>query len=143
MDPVVVKFNEVEAKSLPGTEHENAGWIRRVIYPPNVITKGSFFGVAEVKPDFSPHRWHSHVKDCAAGYEVVYPKDFEEIYHIISGSGVVQWRTADGAVKEQKVGAGDTIFFPVGVSEHQLFNDGKQKIRLIFCGSPTASVTFK
>ena len=40
-------------------------------------------GVGEVNPGHAFHRWHRHITDKAEGYEVIYPKDFEEIYHII------------------------------------------------------------
>lgn len=140
-DVKIFRSGDVESTSLPGAGGGNAGWIKRIIYPQNIITKGSFFGVAEANPGFSPHRWHRHISDKAEGYEVVYPKDFEEIYYIISGSGIVQWNTEDGRIEEEKVSAGDTIFFPVDVAKHQLFNNGTEKIVMVFCGSPTAKVT--
>lgn len=74
------------------------------------------------------------------GVEIIYPKNFEEVYHIISGNGVIQWKTEDGKTKEEKVSAGDTIFFPIGVAEHQLLKNGTEKMILAIFGSPTASV---
>jgi quercetin dioxygenase-like cupin family protein len=41
---------------------------------------------------------------------------------------------------EEKVSAGDTIFLPVNVAEHQLLNNGTEKMFVIFCGSPTPKV---
>ena len=138
----IIRGKEIEANNLPASGKE-AGWMKRIVYPPHVVTEGSFFGTAEVNPGYSPHRWHTHTSDKAEGYEVIYPKDFEEIYHILSGSGVVQWKTEEGKIQEEKVGPGDTLFFPVGIAEHQLFNNGTDKIVLIFCGSPTAKVSLK
>lgn len=137
----VIKSNEVESRPLPG-HVEEAGTVKRIIYPPDVITKGVFLGVGEANPGYSPHRWHTHIRDKAEGYEVEYPDIFEEIYFIISGSGVMQWKTGDGNIEEVEVGSGDTIFMPVSVSEHQLFNNGTEKMVLLFCGSPTPKVTF-
>lgn len=137
--PKIVKNGDIVGQPFPGAQ-AGSGWMKRVIYPPHVQSKGTFFGVAEVHPGVSPHRWHTHVSDKAEGYSVEYPHDFEEIYYIIGGNGVVQWKE-DGEIKEEKVGPGDTVFFPVGVGEHQLFNNGKDKIIMVFCGSPTPKVT--
>jgi len=140
IDVKILRSIDIESQPLPAAQ-KNAGWIKRIIYPPNVVTKGAFMGIAEINPDHSPHRWHTHTADKGEGYEAVYPKDFEEIYYIVSGSGVVQWKTEEGKIKEEKVSAGDAIFFPVGVAEHQLFNNGSEKIFMVFCGSPTPKIT--
>ena len=113
--------------------------IRRKLKP-----RGYFSGSAEFNPGYPVHRWHTHTEDKAEGYEVVYPENFEEIYYIIRGAGVMQWKAVDGQIiKEEKVTAGDTIFMPVGIVEHQLFNNGNEKIVIVFCGYPTAKVTLK
>jgi mannose-6-phosphate isomerase-like protein (cupin superfamily) len=140
-DVKVIRLSDVKSNPLPGSSAKNAGWMKRVVYPQNAGAKGVFLGVVEAKPSYSPHRWHSHIKDKAKGYEVVYPKGFEEIYYIVSGRGVVQWKTEEGGMKEEKVRAGDVIFFPRGVSEHQVFNNGTKKMVVVFCGSPPPKVT--
>ena len=141
-DVKIVRSMDIEPNPLPGAEG-NVGWLKRIIYPPYVVSKGVWLGIAEVIPGHSPHQWHSHQKGHKfEGYEVVYPKDFEEIYYIYNGNGVVQWKTNDGKIKEEKVSSGDAIFFPVGVAEHQLFNSGTQKLSLVFCGSPTHKVIY-
>jgi mannose-6-phosphate isomerase-like protein (cupin superfamily) len=140
-DVKIFRSRDIESRSHPA-DGENAGWIKRIIYPPHIITKGTFMGIGEVNPGYSPHRWHTHTSDKAEGYEVVYPNDFEEFYYIVSGNGVVQWKAEDGKIKEEKVSAGDAIFFPVGVAEHQLFNNGTEKIVMVFGGSPKPKVTF-
>lgn len=71
-DIKIVKLNEVNVQPLPGIKRkegwEKAGWVKRIIYPPNVITKGIFFGVSEINPGYSPHGWHTHfMKDLAKG----------------------------------------------------------------------------
>jgi len=143
-DPKIIRASEVESAQLPGAEEAHVGWIKRIVYPPKVETKGVFFGVAEFNPGHSVHRWHTHTRDKSEAYEVVYPENFEEIYYIIRGAGVMQWKAVDGQIiKEEKVTAGDTIFMPVGIVEHQLFNNGNEKIVMVFCGYPTAKVTLK
>lgn len=140
-DVKIFRSSEIESIHLIGAGSPKGGWMKRIIYPENVVTKRTFFGLAEVNPGYSPHRWHTHTTDKAEGYEVVYPKDFEEIYYIISGRGIVQWNSEDGKINEEKVNAGDTIFFPTGVAKHQLLNNGTEKIVMVFCGSPTSKVT--
>jgi oxalate decarboxylase/phosphoglucose isomerase-like protein (cupin superfamily) len=136
-DVRIFRSDEIQEDPLVGGEGDKAGWRKKIIYPQNVTTKGAFFGIAEVNPGFSPHRWHHHMGDTSEGFEIVYPEDFEEINYIMSGSGVVQWETEDGKIVEEKVNAGDTVFFPVGVAKHQILNNGTEKMVVIYCGSPT------
>ena len=126
----IVKADEVEPQNIRGLGKE-AGQIKRVI-----ATEKLFFNVDEVSPGFSPHHWHTHGKYRSDGMEVEYPADFEEIYFILSGRGVMQWKTESGEIGEQEVGPGDTIHMPPGVVEHQLLNNGKDKIRLAVVGVP-------
>jgi len=139
-DIIIVRSDEVESVLIPGTTEKEAGWLKRIMYPPRVNTKGSFLAVVEVSPGYSPHRWHRHARDKYEGYEVIYPKDFEEIYYIVRGSGVVQRKTEDGKIQEEKVSAGDSIFFPADVPEHQLLNTGTEKMFVVACGSPPPQV---
>jgi len=138
---VVIRAEDVKPTPPPGESGKEAGWVKRIVYPPHAETKGAFMGIAEINPGYSVHRWHRHVTDKAEGYEVVYPKDFEEIYHIIRGNGVIQRKVGEGQIIEEKVSAGDTIFLPAGVVEHQLLNNGTEKMYLVFCGTPTPRVT--
>ena len=126
----IVRSDEVQPQNIRGLGKE-AGQIRRII-----ATEKLFFNVDEVSPGFSPHHWHQHTKYKAEGYEVEYPSDFEEIYFILSGRGVIQWKTESGEIQEQEVGPGDTIHMPAGVVEHQLLNNGADKIRLAVVGVP-------
>lgn len=139
-DVKIVRSSEIKPLGLIGAGGPNAGWMKKIIYPPEVITRGLFFAIAEVNPGYSPHRWHTHIIDKAEGYEVIYPEDFEEMYYVVSGSGIVQWNTKDSKTKEEKVSAGDTIFFPTGVAKHQLQNTGTEKMFIVFSGYPTAKV---
>ena len=141
VDVVIIRSEDVKSTPPPGASGKDAGWVKRIVYPPHANTKGSFMGVSEINPGYSIHRWHRHVTDKAEGYEVIYPKDFEEIYHIVRGSGVIQWKTEEGKIREQKVSAGDTMLLPVDVAEHQLLNTGTEKMFIVFCGSPTPRVT--
>jgi mannose-6-phosphate isomerase-like protein (cupin superfamily) len=126
----IVQADQVQPQNIRGQSKE-AGQIKRII-----ATEKFFFNVDEVNPGFSPHRWHRHTRYRAEGYEVEYPADFEEIYFILSGHGVVQWKTDSGEIQEQAVGPGDTIHMPPGVVEHQLLNNGPETIRLAVVGVP-------
>lgn len=126
----IVRSDEVQPQNIRGLGKE-AGQIKKII-----ATEKLFFNVDEVSPGFSPHHWHTHTKYKAEGYEVEYPGDFEEIYFILSGRGVIQWKAGSGEIREQEVGPGDTIHMPAGVVEHQLLNNGTEKIRLAVVGVP-------
>lgn len=126
----IVRADEVQPQNIRGLAKE-AGQIKRII-----ATEKLFFNVDEVSPGYSPHHWHRHTKYRHEGVEVEYPADFEEIYFILSGHGVVQWKTESGDIQEQQVGPGDTIHMPPDVVEHQLLNNGTEKIRLAVIGVP-------
>ena len=126
----IVRSDEVQPQNIRGLGKE-AGQVKKII-----ATEKLFFNVDEVSPGFSPHHWHTHTKYKAEGYEVEYPGDFEEIYFILSGRGVIQSKTESGEIREQEVGPGDTIHMPAGVVEHQLLNNGIEKIRLAVVGVP-------
>jgi mannose-6-phosphate isomerase-like protein (cupin superfamily) len=128
--PKIVRSDEIQPQNIRGLGKE-AGQVKKII-----TTEKLFFNVDEVSPGFSPHHWHTHSKYKAEGYEVEYPGDFEEIYFILSGRGVIQWKTESGETREQEVGPGDTIHMPAGVVEHQLLNNGTEKIRLAVVGVP-------
>jgi len=131
----IIKSDEVKPQNIRGFGKE-AGQVQRI-----VATEKLFFNVDEVSPGFSPHHWHQHDHYTAEGVKVEYPADFEEIYFILSGKGVIQWKTESGEVAEQEVGPGDTIHMPAGVVEHQLLNSGTEKIRLAVVGVPPPSRT--
>ena len=122
--------DEVQPQNVRGQGKE-AGQIKRVVH-----TDKFFFNVDEVNPGYSPHRWHRHDKYRAEGMDVEYAADFEEIYFILSGRGVIQWKTESGDVGEQEVTPGDTIHMPPGVVEHQLLNNGTETLRIAVVGVP-------
>jgi len=126
----IIKSDEVQPQNIRGLGKE-AGQIKRVI-----ATEKFFFNVDEVSPGFSPHHWHRHNKYRAEGLEVEYAPDFEEIYFIMSGRGVIQWKTESGEIREQEVSPGDTIHMPPDVVEHQLLNNGTEKLRIAVVGVP-------
>ena len=126
----VIKADEVKPQNLRGLPKE-AGQIQRII-----VTEKFHLNIDEVSPGYSPHHWHRHTKYTAEGVEVEYAADFEEIYLVLSGSGVIQWKTESGGVEEQEVGPGDTIHMPAGVVEHQLLNNGSEKLRIAVVGVP-------
>ncbi|MEW6262700.1 MAG: cupin domain-containing protein [Thermodesulfobacteriota bacterium] len=138
--PIIIRLEEVSAQPIPGAGPE-AGFMKRVLYPPRIETQGLFFAYCECRPGFSPHRWHTHQGDQAEGYRVEYPPGFEEVYYVIRGQGVMQWERADGVIAELPVGPGDAVFIPPGVPRHQLLNNGPETIQMIGCGQPRPKVT--
>ena len=126
----IIKADDVPPQNIRGQGKE-AGQVKRI-----VATEKFFFNVDEVSPGVSPHRWHRHTKYTAEGYEIEYAADFEEIYFIMSGRGVIQWKTESGETGAQEVGPGDTIHMPPNAVEHQLFNNGTETIRLAVMGVP-------
>ena len=125
-----VMSDDVKPQNIRGLGRE-AGQVKRI-----VATDKFYFNIDEINPGYSPHSWHRHTKYRHEGIEVEYPSDFEEIYYIVSGHGIVQWKNADGRIEEQPVGPGDTIYFPPDVIEHQLLNNGTEMIRLAVVGVP-------
>lgn len=126
----IVKTSDVQPQNIRGLPKE-AGQIKKII-----ATERFFFNVDEIAPGYSPHHWHKHDQYVHEGIKVEYPADFEEIYFVLSGTGVIQWKTESGEVQEQQVGPGDTIHMPPDVVEHQLLNNGTQKIRIAVVGVP-------
>ena len=126
----IIKSDDVAPENLRGQGKE-AGHVKRII-----ATEKFYLNVDEISPGCSPHHWHTHTKYQADGVEVEYPTDFEEIYFVLSGRGVIQWKTDSGEISEQAVGPGDTIFMPPGVVEHQLLNNGSEQIRIAVVGVP-------
>jgi mannose-6-phosphate isomerase-like protein (cupin superfamily) len=130
----VIRAAEIQPQDM--SAGKEAGNVKRIL-----ATEKFFFNIDEVNPGHSPHHWHRHVKYRTKTHEVDYPADFEEIYFIMSGQGVIQWKTDSGEIREQKVGPGDTVFAPADVVEHQLVNDGNEIIRMIVVGVPPSRRT--
>lgn len=130
VQPIVIRDADIQAQNLRG-QPRAAGQVKRI-----VATDKFFFNVDEVSPGHSPHHWHRHTKYTHEGFEVEYPADFEEIYFVMSGHGVIQWKTESGETREEPVGPGDTIHMPPGVVEHQLFNNGTETVRIAVVGVP-------
>ena len=128
--PKVIKAADIQPQNLRG-QPAQAGQVKRIL-----STDSFFFNIDEVSPGASPHHWHRHTKYVSEGYEVEYPPEFEEIYFVMSGRGLIQWKTEQGEVREQEVGPGDTIHMPPGVVEHQLLNSGAETIRIAVVGVP-------
>lgn len=131
----IIKGEELESESIRGSG-EGAGHVTRVI-----ATEKFFFNIDEVNPGHSPHHWHRHVNFQNDTHKVEYPADFEEIYYIFSGHGVIQWKTDSGEIREQEVGPGDTVYTPADVVEHQLLNNGSETIRMAVVGVPPSRRT--
>jgi mannose-6-phosphate isomerase-like protein (cupin superfamily) len=126
----IVRAADVQPQNLRGQPQE-AGQVKRIM-----ASEKLYLNVDEVNPGHSPHRWHRHTQYEAGGQRIEYAPDFEEIYFILSGNGLMQWKTAAGEVREQAVGPGDTIHMPAGVTEHQFLNNGTEPVRLAVVGVP-------
>lgn len=125
-----VKAGDVKPQNLRGLPAE-AGHVLRLI-----ATEKFYFNIDDIAPGHSPHSWHKHDQYVHDGVRVEYPADFEEIYYVLSGNGVLQWKTESGEMREQAVGPGDTIYMPPDVIEHQLLNNSNGNIRIAVVGVP-------
>ncbi len=127
----VIRSDEVKTQPYGGSR-EKEGQIKRILR-----AKKMYMSLSEINPGFTAHPWHNHTTSKAEGYRIDYTDDFEEIYFVVEGSGVIEWKTDTGEIRQEKVGSGDTIYMPPGVEEHQLVNKGPGKLRLLIFGSPT------
>jgi mannose-6-phosphate isomerase-like protein (cupin superfamily) len=150
-EPKVVKASDVEWIPIEfgGKEGDAGTWVTLFGGPLaqcKDLSKGIIMGVCRVNPGYAAHRWHGHeidaVTEAAKPFDIVYPGGFEEIYHIASGTGLAQWKTKDGEVREEKVGAGDTVFFPRDTTKHQVVATGTEQMIVVFMGAP-ADFEFK
>jgi mannose-6-phosphate isomerase-like protein (cupin superfamily) len=126
----IYRASDVQPQNIRG-QPQAAGQVKRVM-----ASEKLYVNVDEVNPGYSPHRWHRHTKYEADGQRIEYAPDFEEIYFILGGTGVMQWKTEGGETREQAVGPGDVIHMPPGVVEHQLINNGTEPVRLAVVGVP-------
>ena len=140
----VIRSIDIESKPFACAAGDRSqGWIKRILYPGSGIAKKLITGIAEVNPGYSPHRWHSHTTDQAEGFYEVFPEDFEQVYYVINGSGVIQSKSEDGKITQERVNAGDIIFFPPRIGEHQLLNNGAEKLLVLICGTPIPDIRFE
>ena len=121
-------------------EQHGSGSLRRAIYPDTVGSRRLFVGVAEFAPGTAPHVWHRHAAERIGNRELSYAGDFEEFYFVVDGSGEMQWRFDDGVQRSVPVSAGDAVYFPPGVVEHRIFNSGQTRMKVLYGGTPPASV---
>lgn len=144
--PIVFKKADLDLQPIAfGGKEGDAGWWTTHVNTP--ISKEMLMGIAIVNPGFGAHAWHVHTfdrkenKGMDIAVEVYYPKSgdewtFEEFYYIVSGNGVVQWETKDGKIEQKEIGPGDTVFYPRGVAKHQVFNNGKEQMFIVYAGYP-------
>lgn len=125
-----IKLDDVKPQNLRGLPAE-AGHVKRIVATPKF-----YFNIDVIAPGHSPHSWHKHDQYVHDGVKVEYPADFEEIYFVLGGSGLLQWKTTSGGIQEQQVGPGDTIYMPPDVIEHQLLNNTGEDIRIAVIGVP-------
>jgi mannose-6-phosphate isomerase-like protein (cupin superfamily) len=131
--PRVIREDEGGRVALPG-----GGYGKRMIGPNTGGKLG--MGVIYVHPGESPHRWHTHDRPDKSGeYEIHYPGGFEEGYIIVHGEGIVQWKEGN-EIREEKVHAGDAVFFPAGVAENQVVNTGTKPMIVVFGYTPLPEI---
>jgi hypothetical protein len=69
LDVKIVKSGDVQP-TAPAGSGKQGGWIKRIVFPPHVITENSFFlAISKVNPGYSPHRWHNHLGDKGHGFK--------------------------------------------------------------------------
>lgn len=134
-EPRIVRRSEQQVHPLHGE-----GRIRRIVYPSTVKARRIFVGIAEVGPGEAPHVFHRHTREVVGDVELSYADDFEEFYFVVAGEGTMQWKTADGALSETPLAAGDAVYFPPDVMEHRIVNTGQQTLAVLYGGSPPATV---
>ena len=132
MNPPIVIYR----KNLKTERGSGNRLITRIIDPEKVSLSKLQAGIIECGPGDSPHRWHMHTRDSLPEYDLVYPKGFEEFYYIIKGDAKVQWKTSDGTVHEESAAAGDTVYMPVDIMEHQVLNSGKDVLAVLYAITP-------
>jgi len=133
-EPVIIHSEDVELKIFPG-----GGRAKRLIHPSTVGPTKLYFGVIEVDPGLSPHRWHTHTIDRGDGFEVLYTEDYEEAYYIIRGKGTMYWKAGDEE-RSKKVGEGDAIHLPIGVAKHQMTNTGRETMLMVWFATPPTRI---
>lgn len=104
-------ISQHENSSFPDTSRGIVTW-KTLISAPQTATDSLTAGIATCPPQHGhlcPHR-HSHA----------------EIYHIISGTGIVK---IDG--KEQEVTAGSVVYIP-GDAEHGIRNKGAEELKWLY-----------
>lgn len=139
--PIIVKKEEINMIPVPsrvgvGERDSVAGLTSLIIEPRLVDTKLLSFGVGQVNPGFATNEFHTHTSYEDNELRYIFPNQFEEIYYILHGNGIIQWKTEDGRVEEMQVSDGDIIFFPIDVVEHRLVNNSNRKIEMVFVGCP-------
>jgi len=134
-EPRIVRSAEAQPHPLHGE-----GTIKRLIYPQTVGSRNLFIGIAEVGPGRAPHVFHRHGTERIGDTELTYAPEFEEFYFVVEGRGLMQWRQADGAPKEEPVAAGDAIYMPADAMEHRIFNSGTGPLRVLYGGTPPATI---
>ena len=135
-EPRIVRAEE----ALPHPLHGN-GRIRRLIYPASVGSARIFIGLAEVPPGEAPHVFHRHARETIGDVQLEYSPDFEEFYYVVEGEGTMQWKPESGGLTQVAVKAGNSIYMPPGVVEHRIFNSGKRTLKVLYGGSPPATIT--
>ena len=135
-EPRIVRGEDAPPHALHGD-----GLIRRLVYPATVGSHRIFVGVAEVPSGRAPHVFHVHGREVHGDTVLEYAPDFEEFYFVVEGAGTMHWKPAGGGLTEVPVKAGDAIYMPPGTVEHRIFNSGEATIRVLYGGSPPATIT--
>lgn len=133
--PKIIRFDEAETHGLHGE-----GRLKKLVYPQNTGSAAVFVGMAIVPPGEAPHVFHEHGVERIGDIELAYADDFEEFYFVIEGEGHMEWIDDTGAIHRARVKANDSVFMPPGADQHRIFNSGKGLMRVLYGGSPPATV---
>ena len=131
-EPIVIHPEDVKHRVWPG-----GGEGRRMLEA--VGSKKLLLSVVSADPGKSPHRWHKHTRDKGEGFEIIYPREFEEAYIIVRGKGTLYWKVGVEE-KHAEVKEGDAVYFPFGVVENQLVNSGDEQLVIVAAGAPPVRV---
>lgn len=113
-----IKPNEMQSNHKE--EHEGYEYYKRQCIPRG-YAKQCVVSIYDIPPGKSAYPYHFHTKN-------------EEVFYIISGSGIL--RTPDG---EKAVSAGDLLFFPANEKgSHKLTNNSDSEM-LIYIDFDTAN----
>jgi mannose-6-phosphate isomerase-like protein (cupin superfamily) len=119
--PIVLHNDAIAVQSMESFPEPSTGgtvtW-KTLISQPNTPTNTFTVGIAACSPQYSAA--------CDAGYLQLHRHTHAEIYHVISGRGIV---SIEGV--EHLVGKGSVVFIP-GDAEHGVRCEGEEELRWLY-----------
>lgn len=109
----IMNFQQVESKTPPG----GGGIWYRLIESADTEA-GLIFGFGKIKPS-DGRGWHTH------------PIGEDEIFYVIEGKGLVEWKY-DGKLYKEEIATG-TAFYTPGNMENNITNIGNEELLCVYC----------